>query len=252
MEVEIMGQLDEKVTLVTGGSTGIGLAIARRFAAEGATVYLTARSKTGLDAAVEAVGGRAYGVPGDVSNLDDLDHLFATIEERSGSLDVVVANAGFGELARLGKITEEHYAKTFDTNVKGTLFTVQKALPLLRKGASVIVLSSTNASTGIAGMTTYSATKAVGRNFARTWAAELARRGIRVNALSPGPTETPGFRSLAVPGGRSPADALTSMIPLGRLGNAEEVAAAAVFLASDQSTFTTGAELFVDGGLNQV
>jgi NAD(P)-dependent dehydrogenase (short-subunit alcohol dehydrogenase family) len=252
MEVEIMGQLDEKVTLVTGGSTGIGLAIARRFAAEGATVYLTGRRKTELDAAVEDVGKRAYGVQGDVSNLEDLDRLFATIEERSARLDVVVANAGFGELARLGEITEDHYHKTFDINVKGTLFTVQKALPMLPKGASVIVLSSTNASMGVAGMTTYSATKAVGRNFARTWAAELARRGIRVNALSPGPTETPGIRSLSAPGGRQLADALASMVPLGRLADAEEVAAAAAFLASDESSFTTGAELFVDGGLNQI
>ncbi|MFE5597719.1 SDR family NAD(P)-dependent oxidoreductase [Streptomyces coelicoflavus] len=247
-----MGQLAEKVALVTGGSTGIGLAIARRFAAEGATVYLTARSQTELDDAVQAVGRRVYGVQGDVTDLGDLDRLFATIEERSGRLDVVVANAGFGELARLGEITEEHYDKTFDTNVKGTLFTVQKALPLLPKGASVIVLSSTNGSMGVAGMTTYSATKAVGRNFARTWAAELARRGIRVNALSPGPTETPGIRRLSAPGGRQLADSLASMIPLGRLGDAEEVAAAAAFLASDQSSFTTGAELCVDGGLNQV
>ncbi|MFD4759231.1 SDR family NAD(P)-dependent oxidoreductase [Streptomyces sp. NPDC058439] len=247
-----MGQLDEEVTLVTGGSAGIGLAIARRFAAEGATVYLTGRRKTELDAAVEAVGKRVYGVQSDVSDLDDLDRLFTTIEERSGRLDVVVANAGFGELARLGEITEAHYDQTFDTNVKGTLFTVQKALPLLPKGASVIVLSSINASTGVAGMTTYSATKAAGRNFARTWAAELARRGIRVNALSPGPTETPGIRSLSAPGGRQLADILASMVPLGRLARAEEVAAAAVFLASDQSSFTTGAELFVDGGLGQL
>jgi NAD(P)-dependent dehydrogenase (short-subunit alcohol dehydrogenase family) len=250
--VEIMGQLDDKVTLVTGGSTGIGLATARRFAAEGATVYLTCRRQAELDTAVKTVGERAQGVLGDVSDLDDLDRLFATIEQRSGRLDVVVANAGFGELARLGEITEEHYDKTFDTNVKGTLFTVQKALPLLRKGASVIILSSTNASRGVPGMTTYSASKAVGRNFARTWAAELARRGIRVNALSPGPTDTPGIRALAAPGGRPVADALAATVPFGRLADAEEVAAAAVFLASDQSSFTTGAELFVDGGLNQV
>ncbi|WP_030558156.1 SDR family NAD(P)-dependent oxidoreductase, partial [Streptomyces exfoliatus] len=150
-----MGQLDEKVTLVTGGSTGIGLAIARRFAAEGATVYLTGRSKAEMDEAVRTVGERAVGIRSDVSDLDDLDRLFAQIRERSGRLDVVVANAGFGELARLGEITEEHYDKTFDTNGKGTLFTVQKALPLMSRGASVIVLSSTNASTGVRGMTTY-------------------------------------------------------------------------------------------------
>ncbi len=252
MEVEIMGQLDEKVALVTGGSTGIGLAIAQRYAAEGATVYFTGRRKAELDAALEVVGDGAVGVLSDVSDLDDLDRLFAAVKERSGRLDIVVANAGFGELARLWEITEEHYDKTFDVNVKGTLFTVQKALPLLSKGASVIVLSSTNASMGVKGMTAYSATKAVGRSFVRTWAAELAGRGIRVNAISPGPIDTPGIRSLSGQAGRALEEALAPTIPLGRIGRAEEVAAAAVFLASDESSFTTGAELFVDGGLNQV
>jgi NAD(P)-dependent dehydrogenase (short-subunit alcohol dehydrogenase family) len=246
-----MGQLDQKVALVTGGSTGIGLAIARRFAEEGATVYLTGRHEAELGVAVEAVGKGAIGVQGDVSKLDDLDRLFEEIEAHSGRLDVVVANAGVGELAPLGEITEEHYAKTFDTNVKGTLFTVQKALPLLPDGASVIVLSSTNASMGVEAMSVYSATKAADRNFARTWSAELADRGIRVNAISPGPIDTPGIRSLPPQGGQQLADTLGTRVPLGRTGRPEEVAAAAVFLASDQSSFTTGAELFVDGGLLQ-
>ncbi|WP_405884623.1 SDR family oxidoreductase [Streptomyces sp. NBC_01136] len=249
-----MGLLDEKVTLVTGGSTGIGLAIARRFADEGATVYITGRRKAELDAAVETIGERAIGVQSDVSHLDDLDRLFSTIEELSGRLDVVVANAGIAELARLGEITEEQFDKTFGVNVKGTLFTVQKALPLLPDGASVIVLSSINASKGFEAMGVYSATKAADRNLARTWAAELAPRGVRVNAISPGPIETPGIRGLGSPaqGEQQLADTLTTMIPLGRMGSADEVAAAAVFLASDQSSFTTGAELFVDGGLAQI
>jgi len=249
----MMGLLDEKVALVTGGSTGIGLAIARRFADEGATVYLTGRHQAELDAAVAAIGERAIGVQSDVSKLGDLDRLFEEIKARSGRLDVVVANAGVGEFARLGEITEEQYTKTFDINVKGTLFTVQKALPLLPDGASVIVLSSTNASMGVEAMSVYSATKAADRNFARTWSAELADRGIRVNAISPGPIETPGMRALGIPpqGGRPLAEALGDEVPLGRTGRPEEVAAAAVFLASDQSSFTTGAELFVDGGLVQ-
>jgi NAD(P)-dependent dehydrogenase (short-subunit alcohol dehydrogenase family) len=250
-----MGQLDDKVTLVTGGSTGIGLGIARRFAAEGATVYVTGRRKTELDAAVETIGERAVGVRSDVSNLEDLDRLFATIASDSGRLDAVVANAGVGEYGRLGEITEEQVDTTVDVNLKGTVFTVQKALPLLPDNASVILLSSSAALRGAPGLGVYAATKAAVRSLARTWATELADRGIRVNALTPGPVATPGADQLrtamAQDTGRPTAGA-TKPTPLGRVGHPDEVAATALYLASDQSSFTTGAELFVDGGATQL
>ncbi|QXE35988.1 SDR family oxidoreductase [Streptomyces sp. GMY02] len=282
------GELAGKVALVTGGSAGIGLAVARRFAAEGATVYVTGRRKAELDEAVEAIarqadgrqadgrpdsqqvdsrpdsrqaaaeqtgGGQAIGIQGDVSDLDDLDRLFATVEAQSGRLDILVANAGGGTFARLGDITEEQYDRTFGINVKGLVFTAQKALPLLPDGASVIVLSSTNASLGIEAMSVYSATKAAIRSLARSWAAELAGRNIRVNAISPGPVDTPGIDGLAGPSPRLRQrlkDGYAARIPLGRMGRPEEVADMALFLASDRSSFTTGAELFVDGGLAQI
>ncbi|MFE7127994.1 SDR family NAD(P)-dependent oxidoreductase [Streptomyces sp. NPDC057617] len=265
------GELAGKVALVTGGSAGIGLAVARRFAAEGATVYVTGRRKAELDEAVEIIaadgradgsvadggggGGAAIGVQGDVSDLDDLDRLFATVRAQSGRLDILVANAGGGTFARLGDITEEQYDRTFGINVKGLVFTAQKALPLLPDGASVIVLSSTNASLGIEAMSVYSATKAAIRSLARSWAAELAGRNIRVNAISPGPVDTPGVDGLAGPSARVRRrlkDGYAARIPLGRMGRPEEVADMALFLASDRSSFTTGAELFVDGGLAQI
>ncbi|MFJ6572544.1 SDR family NAD(P)-dependent oxidoreductase [Streptomyces sp. NPDC091292] len=251
-----MGQLDNKIALVTGASTGIGLAVARRFAAEGATVYLTGRREAELAAAVEQVGGRGVGVRSDVSRLDDLDRLYAEIAERSGRLDIVVANAGVGDFGPLGEITEEEYDRTTDINLKGTVFTVQKALPLLPAGASVIVLSSSAALRGAPGLGVYAATKAAIRSLARTWAAELADRGIRVNALTPGPVATPGADELraALPqdDGATPAARPAPPTPLGRVGRPEEVAATALYLAGDQSTFTTGAELLVDGGVTQI
>ena len=248
-----MGQLDDKTALVTGASTGIGLAIARRFSAEGATVYLTGRRKAELENAVEQVGGRAIGIRSDVSELDDLDRLFAEIAERSRRLDIVVANAGVGDSGPLGTITEAEYDRTTAINLKGTVFTVQKALPLLSAGASVILLSSSAALRGVPGLGIYAATKAAIRSLARTWAAELAGRGIRVNTLTPGPVTTPGADELraALPRDGQAAEPAVPT-PLGRAGRPDEVAASALYLAGDQSSFTTGAELFVDGGATQL
>ena len=249
-----MGQLSGKTALVTGGSTGIGLAAAQRFAAEGATVFITGRRQEQLDEAVASIGPSAIGIRGDVTVPADLDGVFEAITARGAGLDVLYANAGGGEFGPLGEITREHFVDTFDRNVGGTLFTVQKALPVLNPGASIVLTGSTAASNGTPALGVYAASKAAIRSFGRTWAAELAGRGIRVNTIVPGSTETPGLVGLA-----PDAEAATAMlegmaagIPLGRVGRPEEIANAALFLASDQSSFMTGGEIFVDGGSEQI
>ena len=249
-----MGKLQDKVAVVTGANSGIGLATARLFAAEGARVFMMGRRQAELDTAVGQVGPKAQGVRGDVSCLDDLDRLYEVVRNEAGAIDVLFANAGGGAFMALPDITEAHYEQTFATNVKGTLFTVQKALPLLRDGASVILTGSTAASTGIPAFSVYGASKAAIRSFARGWILELAPRGIRVNVLAPGSTSTPGWNGLA-----SSPEQLEQMLaltraetPLGRLGSPDEIARAALFLASDDSSYVTGAELFVDGGSAQV
>ncbi|MFC1403390.1 MULTISPECIES: SDR family NAD(P)-dependent oxidoreductase [Streptacidiphilus] len=249
-----MGQLEGKTAVITGGTTGIGLAAAKRLAAEGAQVFITGRRKPELDAAVEAVGARATGVQGDVAVLADLDRLYDTVRGQGRRIDVLFANAGGGSFTTLEQVTEEHFDQTFDINVRGLLFTVQKALPLLNDGASVILTSSTTATTGAEAFGVYAASKAAVRSFARTWANELKVRGIRVNSITPGPIDTPGVTGLA-PDEEQATDLktfLAGQVPLGRMGRPEEIADAVLFLATDRSSFITGSNLDVDGGLNQV
>ncbi|MFC4308804.1 SDR family NAD(P)-dependent oxidoreductase [Steroidobacter flavus] len=247
-------RLEGKVAVVTGGTTGIGLGIAQELAAEGAKVFITGRRQEELDAAVRAIGKSAIGVRSDVSKLSDLDRLYDVVQQHASQIDIVVANAGGGSFQPLGAITEEEYDKTFDTNVKGTLFTVQKALPLLRDGASVILTSSTSTTRALPAFSVYGATKAAIRNFARHWILDLKDRHIRVNAISPGPIKTPGLQGLTSNDEqwRQFEQQLAAQVPAGRIGDAREIGRAAVFLASDDSTFVNGIELFVDGGMAQI
>src|SRR2546426_5672429 len=250
----IMGKLEGKVALVTGGNSGIGLATAKQFVNEGAYVFITGRREPELAAAVKEIGSNVTTVQGDVSNLGDLDRLFAQIKREKGTLDIVFANAGAAKSAPFGTITEEHYDAIFNINVKGLLFTVQKALPLVPDGASIILNASIVASKGLPAISVYSATKAAVRSFARTWTTDLQERRIRVNAVSPGFIETPGLNELVASAGAGGQrlQMLSTSIPLGRRGTPDEIAKAVVFLASDDSSYITGTELFVDGGFAQV
>jgi NAD(P)-dependent dehydrogenase (short-subunit alcohol dehydrogenase family) len=243
------GKLAAKVAVVTGGSAGIGLGIARHFAQEGARVFITGRHQTELDKAVTAIGGNAAALQGDTTNLADLDHIYATIKDKAGHIDVLAVNAGYYEFGSFGEITEEHFDKTFHTNVRGLLFTVQKALPLLGEGASVILTGSIASIKGFPSFSVYNASKAAVRSFARSWIADLKGRGIRINVLSPGHVETPGLTRLMSAEQKAEAVAL---VPLGRIGTPDDLGKAAVFLASDDSAYVTGIELFVDGGVAQI
>jgi NAD(P)-dependent dehydrogenase (short-subunit alcohol dehydrogenase family) len=248
-------KLAGKIAVITGGSSGIGLATAKRFVNEGAYVFITGRRESELDAAVNQIGRNVTGVQSDVSKPTDLDKLYAVVQEQKGKLDIVFANAGIGEFAPLGHITEDHFDKQFDVNVKGLLFTVQKALPLLQPGGSIVLNASIVSMTGSPALSVYSATKAAVRSFARTWSVDLKERKIRVNAVSPGIIPTPGYNT----GMKMTQEQVDQFvqgsignIPLGRPGTTDEIAKAVSFLASDDSSYVNGIELFVDGGLAQI
>ena len=243
-----MGKLTGKVALVTGGSEGIGLATAQEFISEGAFVFITGRRQAQLDEASKVLGSQAVAIRADASDLGDLDHLYAEIKERKGKLDVLFANAGVYSGAKIGEITEEHFDSIFGINVKGLLFTIQKALPLMGKGGSIILNGSVVASKGYPNLSVYSATKAAVRSFARTWTADLKDTGIRVNVISPGPIETPGVKTM-LGGSQEALAGFASLVPVGHLGSPVDIAKAAVFLGSEESNFILGAELQVDGGV---
>jgi NAD(P)-dependent dehydrogenase (short-subunit alcohol dehydrogenase family) len=251
---DVMGRLEGKIAVITGANSGIGLASAKRFVAEGAYVYITGRRQEGLDKAVQAIGPGVMALQGDVSNLDDLDRLFSKVQSDQGRIDVLFANAGLGAREPLGNITESSFDLVFGVNVKGMVFTVQKGLPLMRDGGSIILTGSTTASMGTPAFSVYSASKAAIRNLARSWVLDLKGSGIRVNVLSPGATATPGLlNGLAKTGKKDTMIAgLIDQTPLGRMADPDDIAAVALFLASDESASMTGSEIFVDGGMAQV
>ncbi len=249
-----MGRLNGKVALITGGNSGIGLATAKLFVSEGAQVYITGRRKEKVEKAAKEIGAGATGVQGDVASLQDLDRLFEQIKREQGKLDIVFANAGAAEFAPFGHVDEAHFDRIFDGNVKGLLFSAQKALPLMPDGSAIVLNGSVVGSKGFAANTVYAATKAAVRSFARTWTTDLKERRIRVNVVSPGPIDTTGLNELlgTSPEGQQRKAGFTQLVPLGRIGQPEEIAKAVLFLASDESSFVAGAELFVDGGMAQV
>ena len=249
-----MKKLEGKIALITGGNSGIGLATAKHFVGEGAYIFITGRNQSKLDAAVKEIGSNVTAVQGDVASLNDLDRLFAQIQKEKGRLDIVFANAGIFKYAALDAIDEAFFDSMFNSNVKGVLFTVQKSLPLLPDGASIILNASIVGSKGIASNSVYSASKAAVRSFARTWTTDLKARRIRVNAISPGPIDTEALQELFSTSevGKQRLASIGNIIPMGRLGTADEIAKAVIFLASDDSSYITGIELFVDGGTAQV
>jgi NAD(P)-dependent dehydrogenase (short-subunit alcohol dehydrogenase family) len=249
-----MSKLAGKVALVTGGNGGLGLATAKRFVAEGATVYISGRRRKELDSAVREIGAGVTALQGDISNLADLDRIFATIREQSVRLDILFANAGVGEFVPLGQITEAHFDRIFDINVKGTVFTVQKAIPLMSAGGTIVINGSMVSIKGMPAFSVYAATKAALRSFARTWSVDLKGSGIRINVVSPGTVITPGYKRSGMSDAQIDQikEGVAATAPLGRVGTEDEIASAVVFLASDDSSYMTGADLFVDGGVAQV
>jgi NAD(P)-dependent dehydrogenase (short-subunit alcohol dehydrogenase family) len=243
-----MGKLQGKVAVITGGTSGIGLATAKRFVVEGAHVFIMGRRRTELDAAVKEIGGKVTGVQGDIAKLADIDRLYQKVKETEGHIDIVFANAGVGEVVPFGTVSAEHFDRVFNVNVRGTLFTVQKALTLLKDGGSIILTGSIASVKGLPGFGVYGASKAAIRSFVRTWTLELKDRKIRANVISPGTIDTPALAGLP----KEAIGQIVSSIPMGRMGEPDEIAKAALFLASDDSTFVTGIELFVDGGTAQV